>query len=63
MKNLGSRRDFIKSILGNRYFSDEKREQIRQWIIELLNEKIQENPDSELAVKFWLTHTENLTKF
>lgn len=61
--NLISRKNLIRLILLNKYFSDEKREQIRQWIIELLNEKIQENPDSELAVKFWLTHTENLTKF
>lgn len=61
--SMDSRKNFLHLILDIPYFSDEKREQVRQWIIELLQEKAEKNPDSELAIKFWLTHTENLTKF
>lgn len=55
------RKKFIQMVLS--YCFDENREQVRQWIVELLQEKSEKNPDSELAIKFWLTHTENLTKF
>lgn len=56
-----NRKRFIQTILS--YVSNKNREQVRQWIIELLNEKIQENPNSKGAIESWLLDTENLTKF
>lgn len=58
MKNYEhrSRRALIKSIIQNPSFTDEKKEQVLQWIIELLEEKIQENPDSKIAIQFLLNH-------
>lgn len=55
------RKKFIQMVLS--YCFDENREQVRQWIVELLQEKARENPNSKGAIEFWLTHTENLTKF
>ncbi|WLF84891.1 P-loop NTPase fold protein [Moraxella sp. ZY210820] len=58
-----TRRSFLKSIINNRLLSKEKQEQVRQWIVELLQEKVQENPDSKIPIEYWLKQTENLTKF
>lgn len=60
---ITSRRNFIKSILSNKYFSNDKKEQVRQWIVELLQEKAQQNPDGKVVIEFWLTDTESLTKW
>lgn len=58
-----SRKQFIKSILSHREFSNEKRKEVRQWIIELLNEKIQTNPEVKASISLWLKDTNNLTDF
>lgn len=58
-----NRKLWITHIVTHPLFSDEKREQVRQWIVELLQEKMQENPDSKIPIQYWLEQTENLTKF
>lgn len=58
-----TRLSFIKSIINDRLLSKEKQEQVLQWIVELLQEKMQENPESKIPIEYWLKQTENLTKF
>lgn len=58
-----NRKKIIISIITNINFSEEKKEQVRQWIVELLQEKVQENPDSKIPIEYWLEKTKNLTKF
>lgn len=57
------RTQFIISIISKINFSEDKQKQVRQWIVELLQEKVQENPDSKIPIEYWLKQTENLTKF
>lgn len=58
------RKHFIHSILLHPVLNEieGKREEVRQWIIELLNEKISISPESEAPIKMWLSSTDNLTK-
>ena len=59
---LGNRKLFIHSILLHPSLNEieGKREDIRLWILELLQEKIESNPNSEPSVKMWLDNTKNL---
>lgn len=58
------RKHFIHSILLHPVLNEieGKKEEVRQWIIELLNEKISVSPESEAPIKMWLSSTDNLTK-
>ena len=58
------RKHFIHSILLHPVLNEieGKREEVRQWLIELLNEKISVSPESEAPIKMWLSSTDNLTK-
>ena len=58
------RKHFIHSILLHPVLNEieGKREEVRQWIIELLNEKISISPESEAPIRMWLSSTDNLTK-
>jgi hypothetical protein len=58
------RKHFIHSILLHPVLNEieGKREEVRQWIIELLNEKISVSPESEAPIKMWLSSTDDLTK-
>lgn len=58
------RRQFIHSILLHPMINEigRKREQVRKWILALLNEKIIETPESEVPIKMWLKSTNNLTE-
>lgn len=58
------RKHYIHSILLHPVLNeiDGKREEVRQWIIELLNERISISPESEAPIKMWLSSTDNLTK-
>lgn len=58
-----SRRRLLESIVQHGLFSKQKSEEVRQWILELLDENIKENPNNEIAVTLLLQDTENLTKF
>lgn len=57
------RKRFIKSIVLSQFFSDEKRKEICAWIIELLQEKIQENLENKVPIEMWLRDTNDLTEF
>lgn len=57
------RKIFIKSIVSFQFLSDSKRDEIRTWIIELLQEKIQENPENKVPIEMWLRDTNDLTEF
>lgn len=57
------RKIFIKSIVSFQFLPDSKRDEIRAWIIELLQEKIQENPENRVPIEMWLRDTKNLTEF
>lgn len=57
------RKHLLGSIVQHGLFSKQKSEEVRQWILELLDENIKENPNNEIAVKLLLQDTENLTKF
>lgn len=61
---LGNRKLFIHSILRHPILNEieGKRESIRLWILELLQEKIKHNPNSEPSIKMWLDDTKNLTE-
>ena len=61
---LGNRKLFIHSILRHPVLNDieGKREDVRLWILELLQEKIKHNPNSEPSIKMWLDNTKNLTE-
>jgi len=61
---LGNRKLFIHSILCHPVLNDieGKRENVRLWILELLQEKIKQNPNSEPSIKMWLDDTKNLTE-
>lgn len=61
---LGNRKLFIHSILHHPVLNDieGKREDVRLWILELLQEKIKQNPNSEPSIKMWLDNTKNLTE-
>jgi len=56
------RRQFVHSILIHPVINEieGKREEIRKWIVELLNEKIEENSGSEIPIKMWLNSTNDL---
>ncbi|WP_198333920.1 AAA family ATPase [Psychrobacter namhaensis] len=58
------RKHFIHSILLHPVLNEieGKREEVRQWIIVLLDEKISMSPESEAPIKMWLSSTDNLTK-
>lgn len=61
---FGNRKLFIHSILCHPVLNDieGKRENVRLWILELLQEKIKQNPNSEPSIKMWLDDTKNLTE-
>ncbi|MGP5175377.1 P-loop NTPase fold protein [Psychrobacter immobilis] len=61
---LGNRKLFIHSILLHPSLNEleGKREDVRSWILELLQEKIKHNPNSEPSIKMWLDDTKNLTE-
>lgn len=61
---LGNRKLFIHSILLHPSLNEleGKREDIRLWILELLQEKIKHNPNSKPSIKMWLDDTKNLTE-
>lgn len=61
---LGNRKLFIHSILLHPSLNEleGKREDVRLWILELLQEKIKHNPNSEPSIKMWLDDTKNLTE-
>lgn len=61
---LGNRKLFIHSILRHPILNEieGKRESIRLWILELLQEKIKHNPNNEPSIKMWLDDTKNLTE-
>lgn len=61
---LGNRKLFIHSILLHPILNEieGKREDVRSWILELLQEKIKHNPNSEPSIKMWLDDTKNLTE-
>ena len=58
------RKHFIHSILLHPVLNEieGKREEVRRWIIKLLNEKTSVSPESEAPIKMWLISTDNLTK-
>lgn len=56
------RTEYIQKILNSHLFSDEKRDEVRQWIIELLNEKMEKNENAKPTILNFLELTENLTK-
>lgn len=59
-RRYANRKRFIKTIIE--YCPDDKRDEVRKWIVELLQEKIQENPNSKMAIESWLVDTEDLIK-
>ena len=61
---LGNRKLFIHSILRHPVLNgiEGKRDDVRSWILELLQEKIKHNPNSEPSIKMWLDDTKNLTE-
>lgn len=61
--NDTNKMSYIKAIVMCNTFSPKKRSKIRQWIIELLHEKIQENPHSKAVILTFLEFTDNLTQF
>lgn len=58
------RKQFIHSILLHPIINEieGKREEVRKWIIELLNEKMQESSGSEIPIRMWLKSTNDLTE-
>lgn len=58
------RRQFIYSILLHPVLNkiEGKRIEVKKWILELLNEKVIESPESEVPIKMWLNSTNNLTE-
>lgn len=56
------RTEYIQKILNSHLFSDEKRDEVRQWIIELLNEKMEKNENAKPVILNFLDFTDNLTK-
>ena len=60
--NERSRKKYIMSILEFPEFSADKKEQVREWIVELLKDKISESPESKIPIKFWLEQTNDLKK-
>ncbi|MGE6481970.1 P-loop NTPase fold protein [Psychrobacter namhaensis] len=60
---LGNRKLFVHSILLHPSLNDidGKREEIRLWLLELLQEKIKHNPNSEPSIKMWLDNIVNPT--
>ncbi|WP_394212983.1 P-loop NTPase fold protein [Psychrobacter piscatorii] len=63
-KFLGNRKLFIHSILLHPCLGEinGKREEIRLWILELLQENIVDNPNNEPSIKMWLDNTNDLTE-
>ena len=63
-KFLGNRKLFIHSILLHPCLGEinGKREEIRLWILELLQENIVDNPNNEPSIKMWLDNTNSLTE-
>lgn len=59
-RRYANRKRFIKTIIE--YCPNDKRDEVRKWIVELLQEKIQENPNSKMAIESWLVDTEDLIK-
>lgn len=61
---LGNRKLFIHSILHHPVLNDieGKREEVRLWILELLQEKVKQNPNSKPSIKMWIDNTKNLTE-
>lgn len=59
-RRYANRKRFIKTIIE--CCPNDKRDEICKWIVELLQEKIQENPNSKMAIESWLVDTEGLTK-
>ncbi len=58
------RRQFIHSILLHPVLNEVegKKEEVRMWILELLNEKIEESSGSEVPIRMWLKSTNDLTE-
>lgn len=58
------RRQFIHSILLHPVLNkvEGKKEEVRMWILELLNEKIEESSGSEVPIRMWLKSTNDLTE-
>lgn len=56
------RKKFIASIVCHPAFSETKREEIRQWTVDILREKFNNNPDSKAPIEMWLNDTNELRK-
>ena len=58
------RKQFIHSILLHPVLNEieGKKEDVREWIIELLKERIDEDLESKVPIKMWLDDTKNLTE-
>ncbi len=62
--NIGDdyyRKKFIASIIFHPVFSEKKKDQVRQWIIEILEDEIKNNPHHKIPIRMWLDDTNNLT--
>ncbi|EER48313.1 hypothetical protein AM202_0811 [Actinobacillus minor 202] len=59
----GERRRFIRNTIQHPLFSENHKEKVRKWAIEILKEKIEENPDSKVPIEMWLEQTKDLTEF
>ncbi|WP_243578215.1 P-loop NTPase fold protein [Aggregatibacter kilianii] len=55
-----SRRRFIASIILHPTFSETKREEIRQWTVDILRDRTSDNPDSKVVIEMWLKNTNEL---
>ena len=55
-----SRRQFIASIILHPTFSETKREEIRQWTVDILRDRTSDNPDSKVIIEMWLKNTNEL---
>ncbi|WP_233441723.1 P-loop NTPase fold protein [Aggregatibacter actinomycetemcomitans] len=54
------RRQFIASVVHHPAFSENKREEIRQWTVDILREEATDNPDSKAVIEMWLNDTNEL---
>ena len=60
INNNRYRRLFIASIIRHPAFSAPKREEIRQWTVDILRKKFNNNPDSKAVIEMWLEDTNEL---
>lgn len=57
------RKEHIIRVINHPRFTPEKKQEVLNWVIELLHEKIIENPESKIPIKLWLEQTNNLKEF